>query len=240
MYKRNDHSQDRQPFTQSMAPQMFQWFWTSQRTDIGYTLTQHCSENRNSWLPNPIFQKWLRIILRSIFTECKLYNFAVRRDGLKTFRSLDWLTLQCHTQRGPNLYKRSVLKFQSPRFRNQKWSRLSRILKNRQIISHGAQKTKPLLSSDSQTRNGRTFCAPETKKQAHAMWQWYNICAAWAIAGKQPPRINLDEIFVFVPRRWERKHRIQEAKGASFWAATREGVAGEAECLPHPSEFHLQ
>ena len=35
-----------------------------------------------------------------------------------------------------------------------------------------APKARPFLSSDSETKNGLAFCAPETKKQAHAMWQW--------------------------------------------------------------------
>ena len=34
------------------------------------------------------------------------------------------------------------------------------------------------------------------KKQAHAVWQWYNSCAARVPRGKQPLRINLDETSV--------------------------------------------
>ena len=49
------------------------------------------------------------------------------------------------------------------------------------------------MSSDSETKNGLAFWAPETKKQAHAVRQWYNSCAAQVLAGKQPLRINLDE-----------------------------------------------
>ena len=81
----------------------------------------------------------------------------------------------------------------------------------------GLRKRDHFFRSDSDIKNGLAFWAPETKKQAHAVWQWYNSCAARVLRGKQPLCRNLDETFVFVFQvRWEGKHRLTEAKGASF------------------------
>ena len=52
------------------------------------------------------------------------------------------------------------------------------------------------MRPDSEITNGLALCSPDIGNQAHAVWQWYNCCAARVPRGKQPLRINLDETSV--------------------------------------------
>ena len=54
----------------------------------------------------------------------------------------------------------------------------------------------PIWVPDSGTQNRSSFRPHNVQIQAHAVWQWYNCCAAKVPAGKAPLRINMDETSV--------------------------------------------
>ena len=61
--------------------------------------------------------------------------------------------------------------------------------------------------------NGSAFLVPKNKNHAHAMWQWYNFCAARIPPGNAPLHINVDETSVFLfQEREEGGNRFPEAK----------------------------
>ena len=63
-------------------------------------------------------------------------------------------------------------------------------------ILTSSQTAVPFLGPESGTENGSAFCAKTYQNQAHAVWQWYNCCAARVPAGRAPLRVNLDETSV--------------------------------------------
>ena len=64
------------------------------------------------------------------------------------------------------------------------------------VIPTSSKTEGSFLGPESGTENGSAFSAEKHRKQAHAVWQWYNCCAARVPAGRAPLRINLDETSV--------------------------------------------
>ena len=62
-------------------------------------------------------------------------------------------------------------------------------------------------------QTGPFFLVPKNKNHAHAMWQWYNFCAARIPPGNAPLNINVDEtsVVLFLGKR-KRGNRLPEAK----------------------------